>query len=357
MVRHSLEESDVTTDIYEKLLHIKGSCTHAVTHRVSLQAFVGFSFKDIMPSPFFIQPSSSPVLDNCQSTRHHKIVEEEVIAPHQDSPPECLTRHKMTICLNNALIIGVPVVNVALNFQNNLIPIELTEKKTQKIILHQIKLLKCFIYPGALCAAVAACLFATDNEYNDNKVYFFTITRKITWMNLGQVLSIYCRLSYFFLALVTIANAYLVSYIGLHSNYQLIVLQNFIDHVCDSNCTNEENLYYDETSQRIITQRMKICIMIYQSIYSGVENFVKMIYNVSVLVLVGVLFIGGGVMLELFRESEIQSSFALVFFISLAGASNGLLYIIVGQAIKDEIFRGLYSVATILSRTMGKTNK
>ncbi|KAK9882251.1 hypothetical protein WA026_019767 [Henosepilachna vigintioctopunctata] len=116
-----------------------------------------------------------------------------------------------------------------------------------------------------------------------------------------------------------------------------MIIKEFIEDVCDEDFENEENQYYNQMNQIIMGEKLKICFMLYHSIYSGVRNYIALNYIPTLLILIGVLFLGGGVMIEIFSDSDIHASFASSLSIAVSVVLSVGLYTVSGQKIKDQV--------------------
>ncbi|KAK9882250.1 hypothetical protein WA026_019766 [Henosepilachna vigintioctopunctata] len=238
--------------------------------------------------------------------------------------------------LMNGLVLRKSTIKYLCQFQKTLLPLTFAKKTTRKRIQLQINVLKIITYSNLIFGVLSAIIISLDKPYNENKVYFLIVTKKMFSSYTGTIFFWSYRICYFVVPLVALPPGFMTCYVGFYSKFQIMIIKDFIKHICDKTDKEDNNVYYDEIYQGAIGEKLKIWFMLYQHIFSEVRKYITINFYTTLLIFLGVFFLAAGIMMDIIKESDSKFSPVACFFVGCTGLLNLGLYAVVGQTIQDE---------------------
>ncbi|XP_044755191.1 uncharacterized protein LOC123314135 [Coccinella septempunctata] len=224
-------------------------------------------------------------------------------------------------------------------YKIGILPIELLNEETFKRAVLMGNIVKIVCSLNFLFATIAALGFITAPEYFNEKTYL-SVWIQETFPDYSNLMLLVVHWTSLPVALVMVGSSIGWAYAGTTAIFQIHILREFIGAIAKTSfprkMRRESKLY-----QESVKQRMIIAITAYE-VAVGFLNLANDILEPPVIMFsIGSVILGGSLMIEFLsnQEQNFGDQYAIyvgIFFFALAGIISGNLYILIGQAMKDE---------------------
>ncbi|XP_044755190.1 uncharacterized protein LOC123314134 [Coccinella septempunctata] len=225
------------------------------------------------------------------------------------------------------------------NYERNCLPVEMLNSDTLKKVEIYSNILKVICCFNMVCATVAALGFITAPEYFNEKTYL-SVWIQQTFPEYSNFMLLVVHWTSLPVALVMAGTSITWAYAGGNAMFQVYIFIEMLKGI--SKTTIPQKMRRDsEVYQSLIRQKLIMSIMAFELIVKYQDIACDILEAPLLLFSVGSIILGGSLMIEFLsnQEQNFGDQYAIyvgIFFFALAGIISANLYILFGQAIKDE---------------------
>ncbi|XP_045473732.1 uncharacterized protein LOC123680091 isoform X3 [Harmonia axyridis] len=225
------------------------------------------------------------------------------------------------------------------NYKKGLIPLELLNENTLKqiVLLGNITKLICTV--NMVLATAAALGFIAAPEYFNEKTYL-SVWIQEQFPNYSNFMLPVVHWTSLPVALVMAGSSVAWAYAGMNAIFQIQILKEMINTVPKT--TLPQKLRRDsQLYQAIVRQKLIICVMAHGIMVRFQNIACELLEPPLMMFSMGSVILGGSLMLEYLsnQEQNLGDQYAMyigILCFALAGMISAVLYLIIGQAVKDE---------------------